>query len=236
MEKENLKFKLNQKRDRAAKTAKEIQEEQHKIRKVGDALKGTIDSLSVKKKQMAAAQYKVCKTDINCQDQLKRLQSQLVTCQKEMKDKKNRVKNLEVSLSQHQFDLDKKFEEIRELKSQAHKNLGSTKLLDQEVTQWERKSRHLQILLDQKEAFLQDLLDGPNQTLLRNLVKDAQYWNDRHARLTQFSVHALEDLPKLLEDAYDVIFPHDTPCFVFHFVFVCRVVFKRLQVDHVVAH
>lgn len=69
-----------------------------------------------------------------------------------------------------------------------------------------------------------------------NLVKDAQYWNDRHVRLAQFAVHALEDLPKLLEDAYDVIFPHDTPWALFYFVSVCRVVFKRLHADHVVAH
>ncbi|XP_050909241.1 uncharacterized protein LOC127123017 [Lathyrus oleraceus] len=79
LEKENPKFKLNQKRDRAAKSTKEIQEEQHKRRKVGDALKGSIKSLSVKRKQLAATQYKVCKTEINCQDQLKRLQSQLET-------------------------------------------------------------------------------------------------------------------------------------------------------------
>lgn len=75
---------------------------------------------------------------------------------------------------------------------------------------------------------MQDLLAGPNHTLLRNLVKDAQYWNDRQTRLAQFIVHALEDLPKLLEDAYDFIFPHNTPWVVFHFVSVCSVVFKRL--------
>lgn len=154
LEKENLKFKLNQKRDRATEPAKEIQEEQRKRRKVGDALKGSIKSLSLKKKQLAATQYKVCETEINCQDQLKRLQIQLENCQKELKEEQDRAKKLEVSLSQHQFDLDKKFEEIRELKSQAHKNFESTKLLDQEVTQWEIKSRHLQVLLDQKEDFL----------------------------------------------------------------------------------
>lgn len=108
----------------------------------------------MKKKQLVAAQYKVCKTEINCQDQLKRLQSQLETCQKEMKEEQNRDKKLEVSLSQHQFDLDKRFKEIQELKRQAHKNFESTKLLNQEVTQWERKIRHLQVILDQKEDFL----------------------------------------------------------------------------------
>lgn len=94
LEKENLKFKLNQKRDRAAKTAKEIQEEQHKRRKVGDALKGTIEILFVKRKQVSATQYKVCKTETNCQDQLKRLQRQLETCQKEMKEEQDRDKKL----------------------------------------------------------------------------------------------------------------------------------------------
>lgn len=55
LEKENLKFKLNRKRDRVAETAEEIQEEQGKRREVGDALKGTIENISVKKKQLAAA-------------------------------------------------------------------------------------------------------------------------------------------------------------------------------------
>lgn len=55
LDKENLKLNLNQKRDRVAKTAKEIQEEQYKKRKVGEALKGTYESLSAKKKQLAEA-------------------------------------------------------------------------------------------------------------------------------------------------------------------------------------
>lgn len=100
LEKENLKFKLNQKRDRATKTAEEIQEEQHKRRKVGDDLEGTIESLSVRRKQLATTQYLVCETEINCQDQLRRLQSQLETYQKELKEEQDRAKKLEVSLSQ----------------------------------------------------------------------------------------------------------------------------------------
>lgn len=99
LEKENLKFKLNQKRDRAAKIAKEIQEEKHKRRKVGDTLKGTIESLYVKRKQLATTQYKVYETDINCQDKLKMLQSQLETCHKELKEEQDRARKLEVSLS-----------------------------------------------------------------------------------------------------------------------------------------
>lgn len=127
------------------------------------------------------------------------------------------------------------FEEFQELKGQAHKNLEDTNMLNQEVTHWERHNRHLQVLLDQKDSFLQDLLNGTNHMLLHNLLKDAQYWSDRHARLAQFVVHALKYFPKLLEEDYDVIFPHDTPWVVFHFVYVCRVVFRRFQVNHIVA-
>ena len=65
---------------------------------------------------------------------------------------------------------------------------------------------------------MQGLLNGPNYTLLHNFLKEAQYLSVRHARLAQLVVHALEDLPKLLEEAYDVIFPHDTPWSVFHVV------------------
>lgn len=56
-----------------------------------------------------------------------------------------------------------------------------------------------------------------------------------HARLSRFAVHALEDLPKLLEEAYDVIFLHDTPWDIFHFFSVCRVIFQRFQAYYVVA-
>lgn len=56
-----------------------------------------------------------------------------------------------------------------------------------------------------------------------------------HVRVAQFVVHALEDLPKMLEEAYDVIFPHDTPWALFHFFYVYRVIFERFQADHVVA-
>lgn len=76
-DRENLKLNLNQKRDRAVKTAKEIHKKQYKRRNVGEALKGTYKSLSVKKKKLAEAQYEVWKIEINCQDQLKKLQDQL---------------------------------------------------------------------------------------------------------------------------------------------------------------
>lgn len=35
---------------------------------------------------------------------------------------------------------------------------------------------NLEVFLDQKEPFLQNLLNGPNHILLHNLLKDAQYW------------------------------------------------------------
>lgn len=90
--------------------------------------------------------------------------------------------------------------------------------------------------MDQKESLLQDLLNGPNHTLLHNLLKDAQYWNDRHTHLAQFFIHALEDLHGMLKEAYDVMFPYNTPWVVFHFISVYRVVFERFEVDLLVAH
>lgn len=76
---------------------------------------------------------------------------------------------------------------------QAHKDLENTNLLKQENNHRERHNGHLQRIIDQKEIFLKDLLDGPYHTLLQNLLKDAQYWRERHARLTQFVEHAMED-------------------------------------------
>lgn len=70
-----------------------------------------------------------------------------------------------------------------ELMGQAHKNLEDTNLVNQVVTYWERQNHHLKVLLDSKDSFLQDLLNGPNHTLMHNLLKDAQYWGDWHAGL-----------------------------------------------------
>lgn len=128
------------------------------------------------------------------------------------------------------------FEEIRELRGQAHQSLEDRNQLKEEATHWETHSRHLHVLLDQKEAFLQDLLRGPNNSLLYNLVKGAQYWNDRHAHLVKFVGHALEDLPGLLKKAYADMFPHNTLWAIFHFVLVCRVVFERINAYLLVVH
>lgn len=108
--------------------------------------------------------------------------------------------------------------------------------LKKEITYWEIHNCHLQILLDQKESFLQDLLSGPNHTLIHNLLKMAQYWSDRHAHLAKFVDRALEDLPGLLKEAYTDMFPHNTPWVVFHFMSVCKVVFGRIRFDLLVAH
>ncbi|XP_050895223.1 uncharacterized protein LOC127101821 [Lathyrus oleraceus] len=133
--------------------------EQNKRRKVGEALNGTYDTLATKKKQLAEAQYCTCKLEIDYQNQIKNLQDHLEKCQKGLKEEKSLAKKIELTLSQHQSDLDKRFEEIRELKGQAHRSLRDRNQLKDEAIQWETHSRHLQVLLDQKEAFVQDLLN-----------------------------------------------------------------------------
>lgn len=57
-----------------------------------------------------------------------------------------------------------------------------------------------------------------------------------HARLTRFAEHAMEDLPDLLKDAFVEVFLYNVPWAVFHFIFVCRVVFDKLKVEIIVAH
>lgn len=82
-----------------SQAVEETQKEQFKRRKVGDALKGTIDSLFIKKKQLADAQYQAFKIEISCQDRLKNLWEQLESCKKKLKEKRICTKQLEVSLS-----------------------------------------------------------------------------------------------------------------------------------------
>lgn len=78
---------------------------------------------------------------------------------------------------------------------------------------------------------MQDILNGPSLSLLHNLVRDAQYWTDRHARLAEFASQSLEDIPGLLKKAYADMLPHNTPKTIFHFVSVCRVVMERIKSD-----
>lgn len=55
-----------------SQAVEEAQEEHFKRKKVGDVLKGTIDSLFIKEKQLADIQYQAYKREIDCQDQLKK--------------------------------------------------------------------------------------------------------------------------------------------------------------------
>ncbi|XP_050916383.1 uncharacterized protein LOC127131509 [Lathyrus oleraceus] len=64
LEKETLKFNLNQKRDRVRQADDEVQTEVFKILKVGDTLKGSYASLTTKKKQLAEAQYRASKAEL----------------------------------------------------------------------------------------------------------------------------------------------------------------------------
>lgn len=57
-EKDALKANLRQKRERFNKVDTDIQIEQNKRRNVGDALKGSFDTIATKKQQLAEAQYR----------------------------------------------------------------------------------------------------------------------------------------------------------------------------------
>lgn len=90
---------------------------------MGYTLKGYFETTANKRKELAEAQYRACKREIDYQGQIKTLQDQLEKCQKELKDKKTRAQKLEVTLAQLQNDIDKRFEEIQTLNSQAHQKL-----------------------------------------------------------------------------------------------------------------
>lgn len=65
LEKETLRFNLNQKRDRVRRADNEVQTEVFKIIKVGDKLKGVYASLTAKKKQLVETQYQACEAELN---------------------------------------------------------------------------------------------------------------------------------------------------------------------------
>lgn len=169
--------------------------------------------------------------EIDYQSHIKTLQDQLEKCQKELKEEKTCAKKMEVTILQLQSDVDKRFEDIRSLNGQAHRNLEERNQLIEEATQWEIQSCYLQVVLDQKEAFVQDIQSGPNLSLFYNLIKDAQYWTDMHALLAEFANQSLEDIPELLKKAYADMFPHNTLWAVFHCISVCRVVMERIKSD-----
>ncbi|XP_050889233.1 uncharacterized protein LOC127094443 [Lathyrus oleraceus] len=64
LEKETLKFNLNQNRDRVLQANDEVQTEVFKRLKVGDTLKGTYAILTTKKKLLAEAKYRVSKMEL----------------------------------------------------------------------------------------------------------------------------------------------------------------------------
>lgn len=130
LEKETLKFNLNQKIDRVSQEDDEVQTEVFKRIKVGDTLKWTYASLTVKKKQLVETQYQACKAELNYREQAKKLRDLLKACKKEMKNEQSRTKQLEVTLHLNQYELGQRLEEIRELKEQSHKNLEDTKFSD----------------------------------------------------------------------------------------------------------
>lgn len=53
---------------------------------------------------------------------------------KEIKEERSRTKKLEVSLSQHQIELNKRFEEIQGLNDQVHRSRENNDQLQQEAT------------------------------------------------------------------------------------------------------
>ena len=53
---------------------------------------------------------------------MKKLQSLLEACKKELKDERSRNKQLEVTLRQNQYEMNQKLKEIQKLKEQSHGN------------------------------------------------------------------------------------------------------------------
>ncbi|XP_050916338.1 uncharacterized protein LOC127131461 [Lathyrus oleraceus] len=105
LEKETLKFNLNQKRARVHQVDDEVQTEVFKRIKVGDTLKGTYASLKAKKKQLVGTQYQACKAKLNYREQTKKLRDQLEACNKGQKDEQSCTKQLEVTLRKNQYEL-----------------------------------------------------------------------------------------------------------------------------------
>lgn len=88
---------------------KVVEVEQNKIRKVGEALKGTYDGLCAKKKQLVETQYQASKMELNYKAQLDNLQDQLRDFKKELKSEQDCAEKLVEYLSQCRFELDKVF-------------------------------------------------------------------------------------------------------------------------------
>lgn len=96
-------------------------------------MKGSFETIANKKKQLAEAQYQAFKLEIDYQGQLKTLQDQLEKYHKELKEERICSKKLEVTFAQHQSDIDKRFEEIRSLNGEEHRNLEERNQLKEEA-------------------------------------------------------------------------------------------------------
>lgn len=92
---------MNQKRDRVRQAGDEVHTKFFKRLKVGDTLKGTYAILTTKKKQLTEAQYRVGKAELEHMEKIKKLQSLLEACKKELKDERIHNKQLEVTLCQN---------------------------------------------------------------------------------------------------------------------------------------
>ena len=126
------------------------QDEQSNRRKVDKVVRGTCVVISTKKKKLVETQYHASEMvtvwnqtmksrkemEESYEAQFKELRDKLKDCKKQLKKEQGHAERLEVSLSQRQCDLEKVFEEIRELKGQAHQSQEVINQLSKETSQW----------------------------------------------------------------------------------------------------
>ena len=86
-------------------------------------------------------------------EQMKKLQSLLEACKKELKDEKSRNKQLEVTLRQNQYELNQRLEEIQELKGQSHGNLKDSNI---------QVNKHLEDLPNQGKTVVNNVPSKPD--------------------------------------------------------------------------
>lgn len=67
---------------------------------MGDALKGSFDTIANKKKEVAESQHRAFEREFDYQGRIKTLQDQLEKCQKELKDERACAEKLVVTLTQ----------------------------------------------------------------------------------------------------------------------------------------
>lgn len=94
--------------------------------------------------------------------------------------------------------------DINKLRDQEHQNQVAYGQLMEENSYWEGIGCHLEFLLDQRETFIQDLIQGRNQRLIQNLLQNAQYWREKHLNLEEFADIVIEDIHEKLKMAFSV--------------------------------